>query len=303
MLAAQAMEQQTLSVAKAGLVTTLNTRTTVLAATNPKGTYDPTVDLSVNTAIASPLLSRFDIVLVLLDSSGREVRGGSARGTEQLLPTHAYFYPHSLARAAVPQWDETVSSFILRNAVDAQFAPEGGGSSGEGLGGALWPVDKMRAYLLWVKEHVRPTLTMAAQKVLTKYYQLQRAADVRSAARTTIRLLESLVRLAQAHARLLCRTEVCLQVSAAAPAPSALSSLPRTNPTAPRPPGRHHRGHHRGDVDAHVLHARRGLRPAHRLPRRPGRGVQGAGAARAREAGAAVRAALARLLPMLPAHR
>ena len=55
-----------------------------------------------------------------------------------------------------------------------------------------------------------PTLSEPAQRTLTAYYSLQRAAADRDAARSTIRMLEALVRLAQAHARLMFRSEVTI---------------------------------------------------------------------------------------------
>ncbi|KAJ3341004.1 DNA helicase mcm9 [Gonapodya sp. JEL0774] len=130
----EAMEQQTISVAKAGIVAKLLTRCSVLAATNPKGSYDPHQSIQVNTALNSPLLSRFDLVLVLIDGK-----------------------------------DETW---------DNKF---------------------------------KPKLNSEAEAVLKAYFLAKRKAEGADLARTTVRLLESLIRLSQAHAKLMFREHVHLQ--------------------------------------------------------------------------------------------
>eukprot|EP00268_Persea_americana_P060892 TRINITY_DN7637_c0_g1_i10.p1 TRINITY_DN7637_c0_g1~~TRINITY_DN7637_c0_g1_i10.p1 ORF type:complete len:675 (+),score=103.75 TRINITY_DN7637_c0_g1_i10:59-2026(+) len=167
----EAMEQQTISIAKAGLVTTLSTRTIVFGATNPKGQYDPNQSLSVNTTLSGPLLSRFDIVLVLLDTKN-------------------------------PEWDAIVSSHILKE----QEEPERG-KGDEDLSN-VWPLPTLRRYIHYVKRYFKPVLTKEAKRIISNYYQLQRRSATQNAARTTVRMLESLIRLAQAHARLMFRNEV-----------------------------------------------------------------------------------------------
>jgi DNA replicative helicase MCM subunit Mcm2 (Cdc46/Mcm family) len=206
----EAMEQQTVSVAKAGLVCTLNTRTTVFGVMNPKGPYDHDADLSINTSLATPLLSRFDLVLLLLDRRngewdervvghimddlerppGEEADEGEDDGAVQGMERDEWDRQAEERRRNPPQQQQ-------------QQQPPASSQQRPHPSSHVWPLDQLQAYFSHVRSHLFPTLTPLAQRLLSRYYQYQRNADSRSQARTTIRLLESLVRLTQAHARLM----------------------------------------------------------------------------------------------------
>jgi len=69
----EVMEQQSASIAKGGIVATLNARTSILAAANPMfGKYDPFKNLTENVNLPIPLLTRFDLVFVVRDIPSQE---------------------------------------------------------------------------------------------------------------------------------------------------------------------------------------------------------------------------------------
>lgn len=108
----------------------------------------------------------------------------------------------SLSDKKDESFDKSLSSFILNGHVTKKS-------------NNLWQLDKLRTYISYCKKF-KPELSAETQEILASYYKLQRSVDGSGGSvRTTIRLLESLVRLSIAHARLLNRNEV-LPLDAAA---------------------------------------------------------------------------------------
>jgi replicative DNA helicase Mcm len=164
----EAMEQHTVSVAKGGIVATLNARTAVLAAANPAlGRYEPHRTVAENISLPVTILSRFDIIFVLRDVPDREADG---KMSEHILEIHR----RGVSPVAAP--------------VEAEF---------------------MRKYISYAKS-VSPELSLEALRRLRDFYLAMRAASETegSPVAITARQLESLVRVAEARARVALRKEV-----------------------------------------------------------------------------------------------
>jgi replicative DNA helicase Mcm len=100
------MEQQTCSVAKGGIVATLNARTSILAAANPMyGKYDAYKNITENVNLPIPLLTRFDLIFIVRDTPDKEKDG--------LIASHILQIHKDSERAARPPIDIDLFSKYL----------------------------------------------------------------------------------------------------------------------------------------------------------------------------------------------
>ncbi|KAG9249899.1 DNA replication licensing factor mcm7 [Emericellopsis atlantica] len=125
----EVMEQQTISISKAGISTTLNARTSILAAANPVyGRYNPRISPVENINLPAALLSRFDILFLLLDTPTRESDEQLAKHVAYVHmnnrhPEQVTFTPHEVrsyvaqARTYRPTVPESVSEYMIKTYV------------------------------------------------------------------------------------------------------------------------------------------------------------------------------------------
>ncbi|CDK27050.1 unnamed protein product [Kuraishia capsulata CBS 1993] len=165
----EVMEQQTISIAKAGIITTLNARTSILASANPiESRYNPDLPVTKNIDLPPPLLSRFDLVYLILDKVDEKL--------DRQLAQH-------------------LTSMYLEDRVDSAAKTE------------ILPVEFLTSYIQYAKENYNPVITEEAKRELVKAYVDMRklGEDVRSSEKritATTRQLESMIRLAEAHAKM-----------------------------------------------------------------------------------------------------
>ena len=141
----EAMEQQTVSIAKAGIIATLNARTSILASANPvESRYNPALSVVENIKLSPTLLSRFDLIYLILDSPNVE----NDRRLAQHLVGLYYETPnvveppldHSLLRDYIAYARENIhpelSDLATRELISAYLDMRRIGSGGSGGGGS-----------------------------------------------------------------------------------------------------------------------------------------------------------------------
>ncbi|CAG7850981.1 DNA replication licensing factor mcm2; AltName: Full=Cell division control protein 19; AltName: Full=Minichromosome maintenance protein 2 [Serendipita indica DSM 11827] len=172
----EAMEQQTISVSKAGIITTLQARCAVIAAANPiKGRYDGTVGFGQNVALTEPILSRFDVLCVVRDLVDPVV--------DELL---ARFVIGSHLRSH-PKFEGEVEEMTIGDSLDQDIIPQ----------------DLLRKYILYARERVEPKLhDIDRSKMSNLFADLRRESLATGSFPITVRHLESMIRMAEASAKM-----------------------------------------------------------------------------------------------------
>ena len=235
----EAMEQQSVSVAKAGLTATLPSRAAVLAAANPaKGQYNRSKSIKENLKMSPALLSRFDLCFILVDTPDDELDDHLSRhvlaphgkeGNLQLKEAQQKLLAYH-AHQDQDDYEEDEMNARKRareNEEDGAFntsTPSGGAGSSRvslkrrlrldlaGADEAFAPLPRglMRKYIAYAVAYCHPRLTLEAGEVLKAYY-----LELRSRAETgedtvpiTPRQMESLIRLAEARAKVELRETV-----------------------------------------------------------------------------------------------
>jgi len=181
----EAMEQQTISISKAGIVATLKARCAVIAVANPsEGRYDSQRTFAQNVNLTDPILSRFDMLCVLRDESDPVQ---DERLADHVVCSHIRSHP-----------DATAEDKALKPKLESRADH-------------IQPIDQdlLKYYIVYARKHVHPTTAgVDMEKVANFYKDIRAEAFSSGGAPMTARHVDSLVRIAEANARMELRQHV-----------------------------------------------------------------------------------------------
>ena len=187
----EAMEQQTISVAKAGVMATLKSRCSLLAAANPKlGRFDKYEPIAPQINLTPALMSRFDLIFVLTDDPDTK--------RDSAIAQHILKSNYAGELVTQKAWNPDISQDDIDNALTVIMP-------------AIEP-ELLRKYVAYARKNIFPTLTDEAKEYFLKYYVGLRTQgqDSNKPVPVTARQLEALIRLGEASARLRLSDKVTL---------------------------------------------------------------------------------------------
>ncbi|TVY25348.1 DNA replication licensing factor [Lachnellula hyalina] len=213
----EVMEQQTVTIAKAGIHTSLNARCSVIAAANPIfGQYDTHKDPHKNIALPDSLLSRFDLLFVVTDdiddARDRQI-------SEHVLRMHRYRQPGTEEGAPVREQSQQTLGVGVDEEADVNRPTDvfekynqmlhAGVTVTTGRGSnkkvEVLSIPFVKKYIKYAKSRIKPVLTQEASDRISDIYVSLRNDDMQGNQRKTnamtVRTLETMIRLATAHAK------------------------------------------------------------------------------------------------------
>lgn len=189
----EAMEQQSISISKAGIVTTLQARCAVIAAANPNGgRYNSTIPFAQNVDLTEPILSRFDVLCVVRDTVDPEKDEMLAR-----FVVDSHQKSHPLADNSAADGGDATSSAAEMSATPRQDQAD------------LIPQTLLRKYIHYARQRVTPRLKdIDRDKIAQIYADMRRESLVTGSFPITVRHLESIIRLSESFAKMRLAHEV-----------------------------------------------------------------------------------------------
>ena len=198
----EVMEQQTVTIAKAGIHVSLNARCSVLAAANPiYGQYQSELSASRNIGFPDSLLSRFDLCFIVLDEHSSEL---DRKISEKVIDNHMFTI--DAAKFGDDVEDKVIEPEIKleenkKTTMYEKFNPRSKSDNNN-----ILTKEFLRKYIYYAKSKINPALTREATEYISKSWSNLRERSISDDYKgktipVTVRTLESLIRLATAFAK------------------------------------------------------------------------------------------------------